>query len=266
MAVNNARVKDGVRRILVALGLRVQFQLKVSKRERADRDEVQALMSDLLRLESLPTASELTTDEVGEPVVWNAKKVRKYLDDERILLFHDVIEATKNAGIEFAGKSVADVGSGTGYMLRLIAGYGPARLVGYDQYNALNIVASVICPTAEIVAADLFAQPSETYDVVFCMETLEHQVDPMAALHQLVKYVVAGGALILTVPDGRKDTAESAGKYPGGAGYYGHINFWSIESFGHFVCTALGDGFRVSTRPVGKGGNLLAVVTECRQG
>ena len=262
-ALSANRIRDGVRKVLIALGLRVQFKLEVSKRPRADRVEVQALMADLSKLESLPRSEELLVDQGGTPILWNAKGVRGYLADDRILFFHDVIAAARGSGVEFLDKNVADVGSGTGYLLRLIASHNPARLVGYDMYTALNIVASVLCPSAEIVTHDLFKQPLETHDVVFCMETLEHQIDPALAVRQLMKYVKPGGTLVLTVPDGRKDASESGPEYPGGTGYYGHINFWGIESFGYFISTTLGSGFRVDTMLVGnESPNLMAIVTE----
>ena len=263
-ALVNKRIKDGVRRILIVIGIHVQFKLKVSKRVRAKRAEVHALMADLARLESLSCAGELAAVEGDTSIVWNAKGVRSYLADDRIVFFHDVIDAARSTGVEFFGKNVADVGSGTGYLLRLIQEHSPARLVGYDMYEALNIVASVICPSAEIVTGDLFKQPSEAHDIVFCMETLEHQIDPTLALRQLMKYVKPGGTLILTVPDGRKDTTDPGGKYPGGTGYYGHVNFWSIESFTYFVSATLGSECGVQTMLVGrKTPNLMAVVTGC---
>jgi SAM-dependent methyltransferase len=261
-ALGVQRIKRAARRILIASGLRVQFRLKVSKRARADPAEVRALLADLSKLESAAEVDELVSIEAGEPKVWDVNGVREYLIDERILLFHDVISAAKDAGLEFVGQNVADIGSGTGYLLRLLAAHGPDRLVGYDIYDALNIVASVICPDAEIVCADIFKEPTETHDIVFCMETLEHQVDPAGALRQLMRYVKPTGTVILTVPNGRIDTLESVGKYPGGTGYYGHINFWSIESFSYFLSATLGNGSNVKTMPIGTGlSNLMAIVS-----
>src|SRR5690349_3351509 len=112
-------LKRAARKLLIATGVRVEFRLKVSKRARADAAEVQALESDLAKLNDLPRLTDLANDEAGEMKVWNAAGVREYLADDRILLFHDVLSATKAAGVTFTGKNVADVGSGTGYMLRL---------------------------------------------------------------------------------------------------------------------------------------------------
>lgn len=228
--------------------------------------EVRALMSDLSQLEAYAETDDLVTYEAGEKRIWDAHGVREYLSDARILLFHDVITAAKAAGLNFAGKNVADVGSGTGYLLRLLVGEGPARLVGYDVYNALNVVASVVCPSAEIRASNLYAIPGEAHDIVFCMETLEHQVDPAGALKHLMNYRNRDGTLVLTVPDGRVDSLESVGKYPEGTGYYGHINFWSIESLTYLLNATFGSDFTVRTMAIGNQKSNLMAIVDVRHG
>jgi 2-polyprenyl-3-methyl-5-hydroxy-6-metoxy-1,4-benzoquinol methylase len=64
---------------------------------------------------------------------------------------------------------------------------------------------------------------NKNFDLITCTEVLEHLEYPELALYNLLKALKDGGNLIITVPDGRKDT------------YIGHINFWSQESFKLFI-------------------------------
>lgn len=59
-------------------------------------------------------------------------------------------------------------------------------------------------------------------------EVLEHLVHPEAALRKLAK---VGRTLLLTVPDGRRDTTEAMQFNPEWGSYRGHVNFWSPESW-----------------------------------
>jgi hypothetical protein len=43
------------------------------------------------------------------------------------------------------------------------------------------------------------------------------------------------GVLILTIPDGRRDAIKAGEFYSESKSYWGHINFWSPESWDLFV-------------------------------
>lgn len=57
------------------------------------------------------------------------------------------------------------------------------------------------CSRVQIVS-DITAipEPDASFDAVMCIEVLEHVPDPIAALHELVRLLRPGGALILTAP------------------------------------------------------------------
>lgn len=160
------------------------------------------------------------------------ERAKTYLTPKRIASYHDLLEVCGRHGIAWDGRTVAEVGSGTGYLLRLIHRRAPsARLSGFDSYREITALARHLCPQAAFSERDLFDLEPMTFDVVVCMEVLEHLVDPEEALARLLAMVAPGGALVLTVPDGRSDTFEALGPYPNGKGYWGHINFWSPESW-----------------------------------
>ncbi len=61
-----------------------------------------------------------------------------------------------------------------------------------------------------------------TFDLVCCIEVLEHLGRPTQAMSELIRLKSPRGKLFLTVPDGRQDT------------WKGYVNFWSVESFHNF--------------------------------
>lgn len=197
--------------------------------------EIHELDQELIRF------SRLNPSCIGvEPkglVNWsNPEVAREYLTDSRIEFFHRVISRMEQHDVISDDIDILEAASGTGYLLRLMARKFPkARLTGLDTYSALNELAQFLCPQARIQRGDLFDLCDQTYDLVICMETLEHLLDPQGAVESLLHRVNDSGSLFLTVPDGRTDTLPSMGKFPNGKGYWGHIHFWSIESWEVFL-------------------------------
>jgi 2-polyprenyl-3-methyl-5-hydroxy-6-metoxy-1,4-benzoquinol methylase len=70
---------------------------------------------------------------------------------------------------------------------------------------------------------DIYDSLNNPYDIIICTEVLEHLEYPEESLKNMLLSLNNGGKLIISVPDGRKDT------------FFGHINFWSPESFKIFV-------------------------------
>ena len=67
----------------------------------------------------------------------------------------------------------------------------------------------------------------ENYDLITCTEVFEHLEFPEKAFSNLLNAIKQNGILVITVPNGRKDT------------YVGHIHFWSPESFKLFITKVL---------------------------
>jgi len=200
--------------------------------------------------------------EAKGTVNWSDPEVvRDYLTNWRIDFFHQVISLMRQRCIISDGMDILEVGSGTGYLLRLITKeYQEARVTGLDTYEALNQLARFLCPDARIINADLFDPVEKANDLVICMETLEHLLEPQLALEKLLKMVKKSGTLLLTVPNGRLDSLPSMGKFPNGRGYWGHINFWSIESWEMFLKQSVGN-FRIDCGEILGGKFLFGLIS-----
>lgn len=161
---------------------------------------------------------------------------RSYLNDRRLGFYHEVLDVCRRHGVDFDDRDIADVGSGPGYLMRLIARESrPRSLTGYDTYRTLTALARFLCPPAQFVDADLFDVEGVRFDVVFATEILEHLIRPDQALDRLLRLLRDDGFLVLTVPDGRTDTFAASTRLENGRGYWGHINFWSPESWSVFI-------------------------------
>ena len=150
--------------------------------------------------------------------------VEEYLSTERRLFYKKVMYFVRSCGVEFNGRDIVDVGCGTGHFLACIANsFHPKSLTALDHSaQALELVRTS-CPTAITKDHDIYTCVHEKYDVVFALEVLEHLLAPAQALARLLEMLRTGGNLIVTVPDGRKDT------------FMGHIHFWSPESWPTFI-------------------------------
>ncbi len=87
--------------------------------------------------------------------------------------------------------------------------------------------------------------PDRRFDVVSCVEVLEHQVDPVAFLSRLVTLVRPGGSLVITVPNGEVDT------------WTGHRHFWNLKALSDLVA-AFG---KADVKKVNGDNNLLAIIS-----
>lgn len=192
--------------------------------DRQEVAEIHRILREFAAVESDPRWSDL-------------EHLQEYLFDQRLYFFQDLLDKCADQGIEFDGKAVADVGTGTGCLLRFLHHRWPdARLTGFDRQEPLLRLAHRLCPQADFRSDDLLGgAPTPAYDVVFCTEVLEHLTDPEQAVRTLLGRLTERGVLVLTVPDGRTDTLQAHHLYEGGGGYMGHINFWSPESWRIFI-------------------------------
>jgi SAM-dependent methyltransferase len=168
----------------------------------------------------------------------------EYLGPERLKFYEEVAEVCA----AFGARDVVDIGSGSGHLLRALAGRTPtARFVGVDfSENAIRRSREVL-PEATWLLGDAYAPPLEaaSFDLVLCTEVLEHLERPREVLDALVRVCTPDGRLVLTVPDGELDRWE------------GHVNFWSEADLASFVApVGRGEIMRVDG-----GRTLLAVVT-----
>lgn len=104
-----------------------------------------------------------------------------------------------NARVPLAGKHVVDIGCGGGILAESIARKG-ATVTGIDlsekalKVAELHSLESGVEVRYECIAAeDLATREAGRYDVVTCMEMLEHVPDPAAIVQACAKLVKPGG-------------------------------------------------------------------------
>ena len=109
-----------------------------------------------------------------------------------------------NARIPLAGKQVCDVGCGGGILAESIAKKG-ATVTGIDlsekalKVADLHSLESGIKVRYELISAEeLAAREAGQYDVVTCMEMLEHVPDPAAIVKACAKLVKPGGHIFFS--------------------------------------------------------------------
>ena len=101
-------------------------------------------------------------------------------------------------------KQVLDVGCGGGILSEAMARAG-ARVLGIDLSQALLDVAELHAIEAKIPAAyraisaeDLAQERPAAFDLVTCMEMLEHVPDPSVSVRSLAELVKPGGDVIVS--------------------------------------------------------------------
>jgi SAM-dependent methyltransferase len=96
------------------------------------------------------------------------------------------------------GPRVLDAGCGSGRMLDELAHYG--RVCGVDLSS--EAVAAARSRGHEVVRAAIEAMPfgDATFDLVSCLDVIEHTPDDRATLAELLRVTRPGGLLIATVP------------------------------------------------------------------
>ena len=158
-----------------------------------------------------------------------------YLEPERIALYQLVARRCSKLITAQNHETVAricDVGCGTGEMLEILKsslppGY-PLELSGLDFASSAIAKARKLLPGAALSVGDIYANdlPTGCFDLVLCLETLEHLKRPEKALATLLRICRPGGVIVITVPNGDKDSWE------------GHINFWNASQFAAFLSPA----------------------------
>lgn len=115
-------------------------------------------------------------------------------------------EAMRDAAIEKAnlpeGATVADVGTGTGFVLQGLVKRA-ARVIGFDESAEMLAVARRNLAGHDHVAlreAEGQALPAEdaTFDAVFANMYLHHASDPGSAIHEMARILKPGGKLVIT--------------------------------------------------------------------
>jgi len=179
---------------------------------------------------------EFWNDEVG---------VSEYLGQARQQFYADVLGACG----EYLRGHVADIGCGPGFVLKALS-----TMRGIDVLYGVDFSRSSIkrCraehPGGIFLMGDIYhlACPNDSFDVVICMETLEHLERAPEAIKELFRVCRKGGHVIITVPNGARDE------------YVGHLNFWTEQKFRGML-----DGRKVVKFQYFQKGMAMMFVAEC---
>ena len=147
--------------------------------------------------------------------------VKSYLDPS----FYDrLIDLLASHGVNYDQKRVADVGCGIGGLLKTLnTRFQPQSLTGFEYSEKALAIARAEVPGVEFCYFDVYEGSTRQFDVIFCVEVIEHLLHPDKALRTVVGMLADSGVALVTVPNGRVDTFD------------GHINFWSPESWPVFL-------------------------------
>jgi 2-polyprenyl-3-methyl-5-hydroxy-6-metoxy-1,4-benzoquinol methylase len=170
-------------------------------------------------------ASEHNTVSASDKRYSDVNWVFDYLAHGRFEWYGDVIRLfVSRAGIDFAGKSVADIGCGLGVALRYISyNYGADNLWGFDYSKEALKWARRVLPSATFKKHDIEKPLNMKFDVIISLEVLEHLHKPELGYKNMMDTLVDGGTAFLTVPDAKLDS------------FGGHINHWTLEEFREFT-------------------------------
>jgi 2-polyprenyl-3-methyl-5-hydroxy-6-metoxy-1,4-benzoquinol methylase len=169
---------------------------------------------------------------VSSPLQHNSKESLNefYADKETVESYLDpgfyerIIDLLASHGIDYEQKNVADIGCGIGGLLKALkTRFQPRSLVGFEYSEAALEIARAEVAGVEFCYFDIYEGSARQFDVIFCIEVLEHLLRPDAALRNVLAMLADSGVALLTVPNGRTDTFD------------GHINFWSPESWEVFL-------------------------------
>lgn len=161
-------------------------------------------------------------------VEWTENFYRKkgfVFSSKRLAFYHELIGLLISRGIQPHNKSIIDIGCGDGRLLRILQDeYNPKDISGLDCSPEAVKLTKEMVPEADVSFDNLYLwNTNKKYDLVLCIEVMEHLGHPNLALDNLLQLTKADGYLLIVIPNGRTDNWE------------GHINFWSSESWTSFI-------------------------------
>jgi SAM-dependent methyltransferase len=195
-------IKQLVRNIFSAFGLEV-------------RKKIHAPLSNPVDYNSRENTDKFYADE---------RLVSIYEDKKRISFYKSIVQQVSQRIDLNIVRSVADASAGTGRLLaEFRKSFPDKKYSGFEFSDAALALCKKNNPGIEFEKADLYHETGKSFDLVLCVDTLEHLEFPGKAVRTLLSMTHPGGYLYLVVPNGRHDTFE------------GHIHYWSPESFRLFI-------------------------------
>lgn len=182
--------------------------------------------------------------DVADPGTSNHEKYTQGVNNPVVArlmgrLFGRVREVVEPLG----ATSLLDAGCGEGHAQARLSDVLPETVVGFDLNPAAVAHCAALHPGRTFTVEDIHDLPYEDgqFDVVLCMEVLEHLDTPALALAELTR--VCRGYLVLSVPfEPWFQLGNLArGKYREGWGNHPeHVQHWGLGSFRRFVASQPG--------------------------
>ena len=120
-------------------------------------------------------------------------------------LHHEIADRTASLALATVASPnrVLDLGCGTGYLVRALAGHYPdaERLVGIDAAPEMVRTASATThddrSTFAVGVAEQIGCPDETFDLIVSTTSFDHWSDQQAGLSECARVLRPGGQLVL---------------------------------------------------------------------
>lgn len=107
--------------------------------------------------------------------------------------------------VGFSPRKILDIGSNGGGLTAKISGLFPkAKTIGVDVYEKAVFYASARYPDISFLVADGQNLPFENdyFDLIFCLETLEHMANPVRTLQEIRQCLKKNGQVIISMDSG----------------------------------------------------------------
>ena len=172
------------------------------------------------------TALEHNTRENIERMFSGSAYLEEYLSDEQLKFYANVVKLAHDKGVEYDDNFIADMGCSTGHLLMHIDdNYSPCCLVGYDFCEPALEVGREASHTIFFFNHDIYEPTNRIFEVIFCIQTLEHFEFPEIVLDNILSMMVVGSKAVITIPDG--DVDGLLGKK--------HVHKWNMNEWKIFV-------------------------------
>lgn len=137
------------------------------------------------------------------PVDYYEKGVKKNIGqrlwhNQKFLAITKIVEGLK-------AEKILDVGSNGGILTSKISNlYPKAKVTGIDVYDKAVKYAGEKHPQIKFLVADAQSLPfkNNEFDLIFCLETLEHIVLPQKVLGEMKRCLTASGRIIVSMDTG----------------------------------------------------------------
>jgi 2-polyprenyl-6-hydroxyphenyl methylase / 3-demethylubiquinone-9 3-methyltransferase len=130
------------------------------------------------------------------------------LNPVRLRYIRDAVDAhwdgDPNARHPLSGKRVLDMGCGAGLLAEPLARLG-GTVTGVDAAHENVVVAQDHAQQSGLIirycCGEVDAVKGETFDLITCLEVIEHVADPASFIAQLAGLLAPGGLMVLSTPN-----------------------------------------------------------------